>query len=72
MGAHLPDIIAALAGTGAVAMRPADMAAGAAFHPVAAADLDDARYAAGHAHTELDRQPAGPSAKHELCDRCNC
>ena len=69
IGTQLPDIIAALAGTGAgaaVAMRPAEVAATAwaAFHPDEAADLDDA-----HGHIELDWESVGPSAAQELWDR---
>jgi hypothetical protein len=69
IGTQLPDIIAALAGTGAgaaAAMRPGEVAATAwaAFHPEEAADLDDA-----HGHIELDWESIGPSAAQELWDR---
>lgn len=69
IGTQLPDIIGALAGTGAgaaTAMRPSDVAetAWAAFHPDEAADLDDAQ-----GHVELDWESVGPSAASELWDR---
>lgn len=69
IGTQLPDILGALAGTGAgaaTAMRPSEVAetAWAAFHPEEAADLDDAQ-----GHIELDWESVGPTAAHELWDR---
>ncbi len=69
IGTQLPDIIGALAGTGAgaaAAMRPSEIAetAWAAFHPEEAADLDDA-----HGRIELDWESVGPAAAQELWDR---
>ena len=72
IGTQLPDMIGALAGTGAgaaVAMSPTDVAitAWAAFHPEEAADLDD--LAGGEELVDLDWESAGPSAAQELWDR---
>jgi hypothetical protein len=69
IGTQLPDIIGALAGTGAgaaVAMRPSEVAetAWAAFHPEEANDLDGA-----HGLIELDWESAGPASAQELWDR---
>lgn len=69
IGTQLPDIIGALAGTGAgaaAAMRPTEVAetAWAAFHPQEASDLDDTQGA-----MELDWESAGPAAAQELWDR---
>lgn len=69
IGTQLPDIVGALAGTGAgaaVAMRPSEVAelVWAAFHPEEASDLDDAQ-----GQPELDWESVGPSAARELWDR---
>ncbi|SOD72929.1 hypothetical protein SAMN05892883_2243 [Jatrophihabitans sp. GAS493] len=69
IGTQLPDIIGALAGTGAgaaSAMTPSQVAetAWAAFHPAEAGDLDDAP-----GELELDWESAGPSSAQELWDR---
>jgi hypothetical protein len=69
IGSQLPDILGALAGTGAgaaIAMRPGGVAerAWAAFHPGEANDLDDAS-----GLLELDWESAGPAAAKEMWDR---
>lgn len=69
IGAQLPDMIGALAGTGAgaaTALRPGEIVrvAWAAFHPAETADLDSAPDG-----SELDWASAGPAAARELWDR---
>lgn len=69
IGTQLPDIVAALSGTGAGAARAMTAAqvaetAWAAFHPAEAEDLDDAP-----PDLALDWESAGPAAAQELWDR---
>lgn len=74
IGTQLPDIVAALNGTGAgaaTAMRPAEVTqlAWAAFHPDEAGDLDDLDRAGTDELVDLEWESAGPVSAEELWDR---